>query len=223
MAPHRKRIIPLDLTSRERLRLTSERASARLDRDRVGRLAALLREAHRATLEERAGYGFQSRIWLGELVWKGHPRGQEAAGTSLRDAGFRTWFANKTMEQLPSGGSDRTAALRRLLKAIFEKIKRCEPRRNRPLQSTLRALAIFFPTDFTGVAREEARMDLLRAMGERGNEDDLVEPNRKILSRLTEVIGATDPDDQNAVAERILLTVELARLTQSHKSVTDAV
>ena len=80
--------------------------------------------------------------------------------------------------------------------------------------------ATFFRRDFTGVARKEKLLELLRKMGRSGSGKYPVQANRRILDRLIEVIGPVDPSDLDAVAERMLLGEALYRLVPLQKPIS---
>ena len=193
----------LDLKSDEGLRRACEQAgAATLDPDRVRETAALLKEVQAASLETRATEQFQTRIWGNKSVWRGGTSGARVT-SALDDSDFREWFAQQTVRSLASEGSERTKDLHNIYRETTDKLK--EKGGRVPIIETLRALAICFPGDFTGVMREEKLFGLLRAMGMRGSEERLVEANRRIVDRLTEVMGPVDTSDLDAVAERMLL------------------
>ena len=196
----------LDLKSDEGLRRACEQARARLDSERVRETAKLLKEVQAASVEKRATQQFQTRVWDNKSVWEGGISGNLVT-SALEDSDFREWFAQQTVRSLASEGSERTKDLHNIYRETTARLKQITGWV--PIVETLRTFAIFFPRDFTGVARKEKLFDLLRKMGLSGSGKYPVQANRRILDRLIEVIGPVDPSDLDAVAERMLLGVAL--------------
>ena len=192
----------VDLESPEGLRRACEQAGATLDSKRVRETAALLEEVQAASLEKRATEQFQIQVWTNRLVWRGGLFDTEVK-SALQDDEFRQWFARETARDLAAERGERTKHLSNIYDKTIARLKKTA--RQNPKLETLRTLAAFFPGDFTGVAHDAKLFALLRAMGMRGTEVRPVEANRKILDRLTKVIGPVDTSDLNAVAERMLL------------------
>ena len=207
----------LDLKSDEGLRRACEQAAATLDPDRVRETAALLKEVQAASVEKRATQQFQTRVWDNKSVWKGGISG-DLVTSALEDSDFREWFAQQTVRSLASEGSERTKDLHNIYLETTARLKQIT--RWVPIVETLRTFAIFFPRDFTGVARKEKLLDLLRKMEPSGSGKYPVQANRRILDRLIEVIGPVDPSDLDAVAERMLLGEALYRLVPLPKPIS---
>ena len=208
----------VDLKSPEGLRRACDLARARIDRNRLRETAALLKDVLNASLEDRATESFLIRVWTNRSVWEGLSFSAKLK-SALRDEEFRHWFARET-----TGGHalERGERIKRLPNIYKESITRLKKKAGwQPKLETLRALAVFFPGDFTGVARDAKLLALLRKMGHRKSTGRPVEANRIILDHLDDVIGRLDNSNMNQVAERMLLTVELHKLIDSTSNNTD--
>ena len=183
---------------------------------RVVELADLLEEVRTASPEKLASSDLQQKIWFGKDIWEN----RKAQGkVAVRDPSFRDWFVKTiqtTWRDAPADGLERTNALTDLLVDIRAKIRSSYNRKLEkvPLLEPLRALAMFFPSDFTGVADPDKLNDLRLALaidrsGMYLSERWCVETNRKILEYLDDTIQSVDPNDFTAVARRMLLTVDL--------------
>ena len=202
----------VDLESDEGLRRTCELARARIDRNRLRKTAALLKTVLNASLEDRATESFLIQVWTNRSVWKG-PSFSPKVESALRDEEFRHWFAQETTD---GHALERGERIKRLPKIYKDTITRLKKKAGwHPRLETLRALAVFFPGDFTGVAWDAKLLALLRKMGRSKSTNRPVEANRIILDRLDNVIGRLDNSNLNQVAERMLLTVELYKLIDS--------
>lgn len=124
----------------------------------------------------------------------------------LDSAEFRTWFAEKTVQPLPTDSEQRTQHLRELLTELQERIFKIIGWK--PWVESLRTLGLFFPDDLTGLARVGKLADLARAMGLPGGETNPVGTNRRVLDRLRAVLGPP-AGGQVGTAERMLLPCEL--------------
>ena len=201
----------VDLKSVEGLRRACKQAGATLDSKRVRDTAVLLKEVQAASLEKRATEQFQIDVWTKHLVWRGGWF-DASVKSALQDDEFRQWFARETTYDLAAERGERTKHLSNIYDKTIARLKKTAGQN--PKLETLRTLAAFFPGDFTGVAHDAKLLALLRAMGMRGTEARPVEANRKILDRLTEVIGPVDTSDLDAVAKRLLLGGALYGLVQ---------
>ena len=195
-----------DLTSATGLKAACAQAHASLNRDRVQTLVGLLRDIRDSSETERARKDFQDRVWRDKTLWPGGLMNEEGFSGLLESAEFRTWFASQTVQSLPIDSEQRTQRLKELLSEVLKRFHALFEWR--PWIESLRTLGLFFPDDFTGLARVEKLADLARAMGLVGGESNPVGTNRRVLDRLRAVIG---PPTEGLVgtAERMLLPCEL--------------
>ena len=163
-------------------------------------LRELLAEIRAADLKTRTSEAFQRKIWDNKAVTTAG-QGNISVDKAIADPEFRTWIAERSLEQLPDAPEARSEALDALFDELAHRLSRYA--NSTPRLKIYRVLAGFFPSDFTTLSSEDALRQLHSALlGNRGNKGPTCHSN--ILRRLREAIGPAE-DNLNAVVDRMRL------------------
>ena len=149
------------------------------------KLSGFLREVREADLPTLESEEFQRKLWTENPV-SSAGRGKIRVDNAIADPNFRTWVANLSRRELPTGLEARGQALDAVFDELLDEVARHTVRR--PHLMTYRVMAGFFPNDFTALTDRESLRMLHRAMfgtaGAKGPSSHM-----KILRRLDEAIG----------------------------------
>jgi len=149
---------------------------------------------------ERSTFEFQQRLWEDNHV-SSVGQGNVSVDRALKDEGFRTWLADRSLEPLGDSPEKRIE----FLTGFYEELmKRLEPLCDRaPRLKAFRVLAALFPGELTAICYRRALRRLCFAMGgSRGTAP--VARHAFVLTRLTEALGKPGPDLRD-VARRVAL------------------
>lgn len=118
---------------------------------------------------------------------------------------FRKWFVERLKEPIPSpeGTKERADALTTLSNDVTERVENYESITSKPHLKIARALAAFYPRDFTTVCNVNRQGDIAKSL------DISIPPrspqgHRNLLQRLEEVLGPAG-NDLESVVERMCL------------------
>ncbi len=195
-----------DLASDEGLRAAVEaigdpsgwsEAEKRWTRD----IAETIRWVRSADVLERSTREFQERLWNDNHI-AAVGQGNINIGNALDDPGFRSWFAERSMNQIPGSKEEWSWFLTEL---HLELEARLQPFLGKgvPHLKIFRVLAALYPEAMTTIASRSALASLFRVMGG----ETAVEPAGRhvwIRHRLDGLLGDPGSEPQ-ALAERMVL------------------
>jgi len=153
---------------------------------------------------------FLERLWEDEAV-SSTGMGSVKVDSVRNDPGFRDWFAEQASKSLPTESHDRERQLISLYDELIARSK--EIAKRRPVLKVNRLLAALYPGEFTTMADVGKLRDLHRAMGG-STSDHVVVAHRRILGRLSNLLGSVLATDFDAIANRISLPWYLYELIE---------
>lgn len=172
-----------------------------LDGQTKGWLADLtetLEWVQKSDVSRRESREFQHKLWEDNRV-AAVGQGNISLDRALDDASFRTWFAQRSVEPLPSSRVERSAALAALYDEIAKRLDVFCKRT--PHLKIFRVLAALYPGNLTTIADRRALRRLYNAMGGPKGAN-AIGRHMWILDRLEESWGAPG-SDLSDIAERI--------------------
>ena len=192
----------LDLSKDDDLKKASE--AVRENRpDRKAEIVAFLQEVQNADEETRVSLEFQKKLWNDNPIVKSK-QGNINVDSIIRKEEFRKWFVECLNAPTLSREStkERADALTKLSNDVTNRIENYDLTKT-PHLKIARALAAFYPRDFTTVLDSRRQRDIAKSLGistipwnPKGH--------RNILQRLEEVLGPAG-NDLESVVERMRL------------------
>ena len=167
--------------------------------DWKAKIVAFLQEVQNADDETRASLEFQKKLWNDNPISK-TKRGDINVGSVIGEEEFRKWFVEHLKEPAlsPESTKERADALTTLSKDVTNRVKKYKLERT-PHLKIARALAAFYPRDFTTVFDSRRQRDIAKLLGPRNPKG-----HRNILQRLEKVLGPAG-NDLESVVERMRL------------------
>ena len=200
----------LDLKSETGLKNACQEAEAsQANPEWRSELKKFIQSVGSADASERATKEFQYRLWEENPV-TGVGMGTVKVDRAIDAIAFRKWLAEESVRVLPQKPAERTVFLNTFHKQILEQLEPFDDRL--PQLKALRVLAALYPTEFTTIADRSALQRLRRQLGYSGRMEPVV-ANRRILDRLTEVLGPVDQGNLEDVIKRMTLPWMLNALT----------
>ena len=171
--------------------------------DWKAKIVAFLQEVQNADEETRVSLEFQKKLWNDNPISKSK-RGDINVGSVIGEEEFRKWFVERLKEPLlsPESTKERADALTTLSNDVTNRVENYKLAR-RPRLKIARALAAFYPRDFTTVFDSRRQRDIAKSLD--------ISPirwnpkgHRKILQQLEKVLGPAG-NDLESVVERMCL------------------
>lgn len=167
-------------------------------------IVAFLQEVQNADDETRASLEFRKKLWNDNPIMTSK-QGNINVDSVIGEEEFRKWFVERLKEPLlsPESTKERADALTTLSNDVTNRVENYESITSKPHLKITRALAAFYPRDFTTVFASHRQRDIAKSL-------DIStitwnpKGHRNILQRLEEVLGPAG-NDLESVVERMRL------------------
>lgn len=172
--------------------------------ERKAEIVAFLQEVQNADEETRVSFEFQKKLWNDNPIVKSR-QGNINVDSVIGEEEFRKWFVERLKEPLlsPESTKERADALTTLSNDVTHRVENYESIKSKPHLKIARALAAFYPRDFTTVYNVDRQRDIAKSLGISTIPWN-PEGHRNILQRLEEVLGPAG-NDLESVVERMRL------------------
>lgn len=172
--------------------------------DWKAKIVAFLQEVHNADDETRASLEFQKKLWNGNPISKSK-RGNINVDSVIGEEEFRKWFVERLKEPTLSREStkERADVLEKLLDDVTDRVKNYEITKT-PHLKIVRALAAFYPRDFTTVFDAHRHREIAKSIRISSIAPSRPKGHRILLQRLEEVLGPAG-NNLESVVERMCL------------------
>lgn len=154
--------------------------------------------------ETRASLEFQKKLWNGNPISKSRRGNNINVDSVIGEEEFRKWFVKRLKEPVLSREStkERTDALATLSDDVTERVKNYQIKPT-PYLKIARALAAFYPRDFTTVFGTRGQGNIAKSLGISIPQWS-PKGHRNLLQRLEKVLGSAG-NDFESVAVRMCL------------------
>lgn len=167
-------------------------------------IVAFLQGVQNADDETRASLEFHKKLWNDNPIIKSK-QGNINVDSVIGKEEFRKWFVGRLKEPIlsPESTKERADALTTLSNDVTERVENYESITSKPHLKIARALAAFYPRDFTTVYNVDRQGDIAKSLGisipQRSPQG-----HRNLLQRLEKVLGPAG-NDLESVVERMCL------------------
>ncbi len=167
-------------------------------------IVAFLQEVQNADDETRASLEFQKKLWNGNPISKSK-RGNINVDSVIGEEEFRKWFVERLKEPTLSREStkERADVLEKLLDDVTDRVKNYEITKT-PHLKIVRALAAFYPRDFTTVFDAHRQREIAKSIRISSSTPWRPKGHGILLQRLEEVSGPAG-NNLESVVERMCL------------------
>lgn len=167
-------------------------------------IVAFLQDVQNTDEETRNGLKFQKKLWNLNPISKSK-RGNINVDSVIGEEEFRKWFVERLKEPTLSREStkERADVLEKLLDDVTNRVKNYEITKT-PHLKIVRALAAFYPRDFTTVFDAHRQREIAKSIRISSIAPWRPKGHRILLQRLEEVLGPAG-NDLESVVERMCL------------------
>lgn len=171
--------------------IRADKPYALLANEWASRLGRVIAEVRDADVSKRSTFDFQQMLWEKNHV-AAVGMGTVRIDDALRDEGFRSWIAARSLEPLPEHRDARRIALQERFDELIKRLSHFADRNAR--LKVYRVLAVLYPGDLTTLAASNKLHELANAMGvPRGGHP--IDWHEFVLSRIRDAIGDPEPGD----------------------------
>ena len=162
-------------------------------------IVAFLQEVQNADEETRASLEFHKKLWNDNPIMTSK-QGNINVDSVIGKEEFRKWFVERLKEPLlsPESTKERADALTTLSNDVTNRVENYESITSKPHLKIARALAAFYPRDFTTVYNVYRQGDIAKSLGI-SIPPRSPQGHRNLLQRLKEVLGPAGNDLESVV------------------------